>query len=155
MLVVAVAAAALVPARFAPRSGWHAGAGAVHACPGVTARRCRQVGSWAATVPWRDCGECLPHRTVARLPPDGIAIQISVARENPLVLRNPLPLPVRVSFAAVVAPFEGLPPRIGVFQTSGRRGRDEVLVTVFFGRSRPTAAQLARAEAELRAAQLP
>lgn len=155
LLVALVAAAALTPVRFAPRAGWHVGAGKVHACPGVSAVRCRAVWSWASTVPWRDCAGCLPHRTVATLPPDGIAIQISLAIEHPIVAKRRTAWPLQVRTRDVVAPFEGLPGRIGVYQSFARVGRYEVYLFVFFGRSRPSARQLAAANAELGTARLP
>jgi hypothetical protein len=156
-MVAAIAAvAALAPARFAPRPGWHAGAARVHACPGVSPTRCRSASSWAATVKWRDCGECPPHRTLARIPADGIAIQISLAIEQPFpTWLHQRAWPPHISAREVVAPFEGLPGRIGVYQWIGLVGRVEANVMLFFGRSRPTSCQLAAAEAELRAAAVP
>ena len=156
MVAAAVAAAALAPARFAPRHGWHAGAGRVHACPGVPPERCRSASSWAATVRWRDCGECLPHRTLARMPANGIAIQISLAIERPFpAWLHQRSWPPHIDPRTVVAPFEGLPGRIGVYQWIGLVGRVEANVMLFFGRSRPTSRQLHAAEAELGAAGIP
>jgi hypothetical protein len=156
MVAATVAAAALAPARFAARPGWHTGAARAHACPGVTPARCRSASSWAATVQWRDCGECLPHRTLARIPADGVAIQVSLATERPFPawLRR-RPWPPRVDSSLVVAPFEGLPGRIGVYQWHGLVRSFEAQVMIFFGRSRPTPHQLSAAEAELRAATIP
>jgi len=55
----------------------------------------------------------------------------------------------------VSAGMEGVPRRYGVYQLFARvRGGDEVLVWAYFGRSRPTTAQLAAANAQLRAARL-
>jgi hypothetical protein len=148
MLATFLAAAALAPATFAPGVGWHVGSGRVHACPGGSAASCRYVSSWAATVPWRDCPECLPHRTVARLPADGIALQLQVGIErDPPKWMRPLQWPPRVH--DVVAPFEGLPPRIGVFQAQGFVHGNSASLFVFFGRSRPSRAQLRKARAEL------
>jgi hypothetical protein len=153
MVAATVAAAALAPARFAPRPGWHAGVAGVHACPGVSSERCRSAPSWAATIKWRDCGECLPHRTLARMPADGIAIQISLAIERPFpTWLHQRIWPPRIDPRKVVAPFEGLPGRIGVYQWIGLVGRVEASVMLFFGRSHPTSRQLAAAEAELGAA---
>ena len=155
MVAANVAAAALAPARFGARPGWHAGAAHVHACPGVSPTRCRSAWSWAATVQWRDCGECLPHRTLARMPASGIAIQISRVSERPLpAWMRPKSWPPRIDPSQVVGPFEGLPRRIGVYQWHGLVGPFEANVMIFFGRGRPTAKQLAAAETELRAARL-
>jgi hypothetical protein len=124
---------------------------------GVSPQRCRQVTSWAATVPWRDCADCLPHKTVGTLPPGGIAIQITLARVTsppPRWMRR-IAWPPRVHPADVVAGFEGLPGRIGVYQSSVLVGRYQVAVWAFFGRGRPTPSQLRAANAELAAAHVP
>src|SRR5947208_1486437 len=71
--------ARLDPVAFARAAGWHVHTGRVHACPGVSASRCSQVTSVASTAPWRDCVECLPHKTFAAMPASGVAIQITVA----------------------------------------------------------------------------
>jgi hypothetical protein len=154
LIVTAVAVAALSPAHFQQRPGWHVGAGKAHACPGVPASRCTQVTSWAATVAWRDCGECLPHKTLARLPRDGVAMQLTLAREQPRSWERPLRWPPRLR-AEEASNFEGLPTRIGTIQRAGRLHGLHVSLMVFFGRPRPTPRQLARAEAELASARLP
>lgn len=138
----------VTPAHFAPSAGWHTRVGKVHACPGVTASRCVQVFSVAATTRWRDCVGCLPHKTVAAMRPGDIAIQVNVAREP-----KPQPGPAwppRITRSKVVAGFEGLPSRVGTFQAATRVGKREVSVFIVFGRSRPTDRQLQRANAELR-----
>jgi hypothetical protein len=154
LIATAVAAsAALSPAHFAQRPGWHVGAGRVHACPGVPRARCVQVTSRASTVPWRDCTECLPHKTLARLPRDGVAIQLTLAREH----RPPpgaLSWPPRLR-AGEAQGLEGLPARIGTIQRTGRLGGSYAGLVVFFGRPHPTPRQLARADAELASARLP
>jgi hypothetical protein len=153
VLAAVAAAVALAPVRFPPRPGWRAWAGVVQACPGVSPQRCRFAPAWAATVPLLDCVNCLPHRTVERLPPDGIVIQASISLERPRRLHGPS-WPPRIDPAAI-SNFEGLPWRIGVFQATARVGRFDVLVMVFFGRPHPTPAQVARAQAELTGARLP
>jgi hypothetical protein len=152
--VTAAAVPALTPARFAGRPGWHVGAGKVQTCPGVPAWRCSSVTSWAATVPWRDCANCLPHKTLARLPRDGIAMQLSIGRERPRSWERPLRWPPRLR-ANEANNFEGLPTRIGTIQRIGRLHGFTVYFFVFFGRPRPTQRQLERAEAELASARLP
>ena len=141
---------AVSPMKFVPASGWHVRTGRAHACPGVPASRCSQVTSLASTIHWRDCVECLPHRTVAAMPANGIAIQIGVAVEHPVRATRTFPWPAQVTRARVDAGFEGLPGRIGVYQGSMLVGGRELSAMVFFGRSRPTSRQLARANAELR-----
>jgi len=146
---------ALTPIKFAPKPGWFTGAGTVHACPGVSAAKCTRVTSWASTVRWRDCPDCLPHNTVGALPAGGVAIQISLIRENPATATEAVVWPAQVRAADIVSPFEGLPSRIGVYRRFARTGSYEVYMLVAFGRAHPTAAQLALANAELRAAKLP
>jgi hypothetical protein len=89
------------------------------------------------------------------LPPDGIAIQITLALERPPVAKRTLSWPPQVRRAEIGAGFEGVSRRFGVYQRFARVGRYEAYVWVFFGRSRPTARQFAAANAELRTAQLP
>jgi hypothetical protein len=144
----------LLPALFAPRPGWHVGHGPVHACPGVSPSRCVQASSWAATIRWRGCGECLPHQTIAALPPDGIALQVTVAFERPLVARRAPRWPPLIRARNVRPGFEGVPRRYGVYQLFARFGHVEAYVWAFFGRARPTARQLAAANAELRTVRL-
>ena len=153
-LLAVLAAAPLTPARFAERPGWHVAAGRVHACPGVKPSRCVQVTSWAATVLRRDCIECLPHKTLARLPRDGVAMQLVLARERPRSWQHPLRWPPRLH-AKETGNFEGLPTRIGTIQRAGRLHGFYASLVVFFGRQHPTLRQLARAEAELTTARLP
>ncbi len=149
-------AAALAPAHFAARPGWHTGAAKPTACPGVSASRCSQATSWASTIRWRGCTACLPHKTIEALPPDGIALQISLATEErrPHWLK-PAAWPARIRATDVVSGLEGVSARFGVFQHYQRVGRYEVTVWAFFGRPHPTAAQLRAANAELAAARLP
>jgi len=144
----------LVPATLPPTAGWHSGHTLVHACPGVAATRCVQATTWAATIRWRDCSECLPHETTAALPPGGIALQATVALERPRRLRRGA-WPPTVRADEVASPFEGLPAHIGVYQHTARVHGTEVSVVVFFGRARPTVAQLLAAERILRRLRLP
>jgi hypothetical protein len=145
---------ALLPILFGPRPGWHTGHEAVRACPGVAASRCVQTTSWAATIRWRDCGGCLPHKTIAALPAGGVALQMTVAAERPLVARRALAWPPIIRGRDVKAGFEGVPRRYGVYQLFARYGGVEAYVWAVFGRARPTAAQLARANGELRTVRL-
>jgi hypothetical protein len=144
---------AVEPARFPARAGWHVGAGHVHACPGMAVARCAQAGSWATTDVWRDCAECLPQKTVAGLPGDGIAMTLVVGR-GPHAPKQALHWPPRLR-AGEARSFEGLPSRIGVVQRGGVAHGLTTYLFVFFGRPHPTAAQVARAQAEVAAVQLP
>jgi hypothetical protein len=114
------------------------------------------VESWAATVRWRDCGNCVPpHKTLAVLPPAGVSIQLLLGRDAKTKRHPVMAWPPHIHARDVVGPFEGGPAWIGSAQRSGvLRGFDAGLY-VFFGRPHPTAAQLARANAELRTTRLP
>jgi hypothetical protein len=137
-----------------PANGWDVRRNRVHACPGVLASRCSQVTSLASTIRWRDCVECLPHKTLTAMPRSGIAIQITVAVEHPVRAVHTFAWPPQVKRAQVKAGFEGLPSRIGVYQAATLINRREVSLFVWFGRSRPTVSQVSRANAELRHARL-
>lgn len=152
----AAAPAKLGPARFKAGSGWHVGTGQVKRCPGVPGSRCSQVGSWAATTSWRDCPVCVPpHKTLAALKPNGIAIQIIVSHDTNAPPENELTWPPRLKARDVTGPTEGVPRRIGLASRFGRLGAYRGALWVYFGRRHPTASQLARANAELRSAKLP
>jgi hypothetical protein len=101
-------------------------------------------------VEYLDCGDCVPpHRTLTALPPDGIVIQELNGRERPPVFGSK-PWPPQIGAGDVTGPFEGEPPKYGVFQYTARTGSTERSLFVWFGRPHPTAHQLARANAELR-----
>jgi hypothetical protein len=142
-----------VPVQF-PTNGWDVRRNRVHACPGVRASRCSQVTSLASTTRWRDCVECLPHKTLAAMPRSGIAVQITVAVEHPVRAVHTFAWPPQVKRAQVQAGFEGLPGRIGVYQAASLIKGREVSLFVWFGRSRPTVSQVSKANTELRHARL-
>lgn len=148
MVASALVLLALTAPHFPGGSGWHVGAGRVQSCVGVPASRCVQASSWAATVPLRDCANCIPHRTLAALPPDGIVIQLTVGRERPLRGTRGT-WPVRVRRRDVRPGFEGVPARYGVVQLERTSGGVEHALWVWFGRARPTTVQLARANAQI------
>ncbi|HET7759460.1 MAG TPA: hypothetical protein VFK62_06015 [Gaiellaceae bacterium] len=143
----------LQPARFPARAGWNVGAGHVHACTDMARDRCAQAGSWATTGDWRDCTECLPQRTAAALPADGIAMTLVVGR-GPNAPKQKLRWPPTLQ-PGDAKRLEGLPARTGVIQRAGLVHGFTTYVFVFFGRPRPTSAQLARARAELARVELP
>jgi hypothetical protein len=154
-LTFTASAATLTPIKFAAKTGWYVGVGKAHACPGVTASKCTRVTSWASTVRWRDCVDCLPRKTVGALKPGGVSIQVSLIRESPPVAKETLAWPPQIRAADVFSPFEGLPSRIAVYKKFARVGAYEVYLIVLFGRSNPDARQLAAANAALRAAVIP
>jgi hypothetical protein len=134
---------------FPASGGWHVGARPAHRCVEVSASRCVQAEGWAATVRYRDCGDCVPpHRTLAQLPPSGVVIQLSYVRERPWKAQDGK-WPPRIRAGDVTQGFEGEPDRYGVFQKFVLNGTLERYLFVWFGRAHPTARQLARANAEL------
>jgi hypothetical protein len=147
---------ALVPVQFAPTPGWHTETRKARACPGVSAKRCTDAWASTSTVRWRDCAACLPHKTLSLLPRGGIIITITRVRERPVVAKRQIRWPPRITARGVVRGMEGIPRRYGVYQLSARlANREEVVVWAYFGRSRPTTAQIAAANARLRAARFP
>jgi hypothetical protein len=143
------------PPHFQAGPGWHVGSRPSHRCVGVPASRCVEAEGWASTARYRDCADCVPpHRTLARLRPGGIVIQLSYGRERPS--RAPVgSWPPRIRACDVTSGFEGEPDRYGVFQTFVRTGTLERYLFVRFGRTNPTRRQLARANGELRTVSYP
>jgi hypothetical protein len=137
------------PPHFHAEQGWHVGSKPAHACSGVSPGRCVQASGWASTVRYRDCAICVPHKTLAHLPPGGIVIQLTEAREQPPRARIGS-WPPRIRARDLSPGFEGVPRRYGVFQLFVRSGHLERYLFVWFGRAHPTRHQLARANAELR-----
>jgi hypothetical protein len=143
----------VAPARFPARPGWHVGTG------GRARVRAEgeQTESWAATVPWRDPpNQAPPHRTLARLPRDGIAIYLDLWRDS----RDPswanrLMNSLRIDPRKISGPFEGVPARFGLYRASVPHGRYTLDLWVFFGRAHPSRAAVRRAQAELDDVRLP
>jgi len=133
--------------------GWHVGATAARRCIGVPAGRCTEARSWASTVPFEDCAECLPRKTLAKLAPDGVVIQVTRTLERPPVARRAPVWPPTVR-SSQIGSLEGVPPRIGVYQRFVRVGDSEITMFVFFGRAHPSAAQLEAANDKLSSSRL-
>lgn len=141
----------VAPPHFRAAPGWHVGTSPPHACVGVRRSRCVNAEAWASTVRYRDCPNCAPpHKTLNTLPPGGIVIQLTNARERPEYGPHGN-WPPRLRASQAVRPFEGEPARISVIQlmVRGRNGVEHFLF-VWFGRAYPTRRQLGRANAELR-----
>jgi hypothetical protein len=141
---------AVSPPHFAAAPGWHVGSRPARPCVGVSPSQCVSASGWASTVRYRDCPDCVPpHRTLAHLPPGGIVIQLTKARERPERARAGR-WPPRIRGHDIVGGLEGTPHRYGVFQRFVRTGHVEQSLFVWFGRVHPTRHQLTRANAELR-----
>lgn len=139
----------LFAAVFAALGGWHVGAGQVHACPGVSASRCTTVTTFASTVRWRDCAECLPQKTLAALGPNGVALEVLLSVEHPESAKRSITWLPHITLSSLSG-IEGISNHYGVYQLFARVGHGkEAYVWAFFGRARPTRAQLAEANAEL------
>ena len=94
------------------------------------------------------------HRTIASLPPQGIALQVTAAIEHPPVAPRASSWPPAIRAGDVTAGLEGISARSGVYQRLARFGEAEAYVWAFFGRAHPTRARLAEANAELRTVRL-
>lgn len=144
----------VTPPRFSAAHGWYVGSTPTHSCDvGVTRGRCVMAQAWASTVPYRDCPNCVPpNKTLATLPPDGIVIQLTDARERPPYGQLGS-WPTRIRGSQVnrgPGAGEGMPDRISYAQLIVRSPHDvEHFLWVWFGQPHPTAQQLARANAEL------
>ena len=151
---IAVALLTVAPPHFRSAPGWHVGSTRAQACVGVSRSRCVQAEARASTVRYRDCANCSPpHKTLATLPPSGIVVQLTNSRERPPYGPRGSWPPPRLRASQVHGGFEGEPPseHIGVIQLMVRsRDGVEHFLFVWFGRTHPTARQLARANAELR-----
>jgi hypothetical protein len=136
-------------ASFRPAAGWSVtSSGAAPLGPETV------TTTVASTVPYRDgLRDFPPHRTLARLPSDGIIVVLDLVASN----RDP-PIaaagePVRMR---ACGSFEGTPPTVAVCPLAGLANRRYALDGwVVYGRRVPTAAMRARARAELARLVLP
>lgn len=139
----------LAPARFPRRPGWFVGAR-----PGELLAEGGQTATWAATVPYRDQPSQLPpHRTLSRLPADGVIIWVSLSRDSALQERPFNSLKIRRRM--ISSNFEGLPRGVGLYRASVRRTSYDVSLWVFFKTSHPTGHVIARAQAQVDRLRLP
>jgi len=143
------------PAWFPQNAGWQLGSARLEA---AGCSRCVQTESWASTVRYADPPNQLPpHRTMAKLRRDGIIIHVTRSWEPaaPRWVRQRHPL--RIRQAAIHANFEGNTTggRVSLWQGATWRSGSYMSVFVFFGAPVPSAATVARAQAELDAVQLP
>jgi hypothetical protein len=138
-------------ARFPPAPGWSARTAGTLPFRPVTVSV-----AVASTVAWRDALNALPpRRTLEALPPDGIALRVSLIagnREVPIAARRDRELaqaPYRVAHASC-QPFQSFPEsqRACVLRSLVPR-QYRVEVWVMYGRKRPTPGQRARAQAQL------
>jgi hypothetical protein len=140
------------PATFGPVDGWHTGtSGSTDARPDG-----QQTFTWASTVPYRDEPfQFAPHKTLAALPPDGIAIDVQLFGPDDRAA-GVVP-PFRVGQAEEPGSFEGVDSRDPLYAIRGRASgqKYDVEISVFFGRPHPTADQIAAANAELARLRLP
>lgn len=143
----------VAPAVFAPAAGWHTGTNG----PAESEPEGQQTWTYASTVPYRDEPlQAPPYKTLEVLPPDGIVIwlylfgpgEVDTSRRSP---------PFRLTEADRSAEWQGQVRDLPVYSLAGRvpGQRYGVNISVYFGRSRPTRAQLAAADAELARLELP
>jgi hypothetical protein len=142
------------PPEFAPRPGWHLGASG----PEPADADGEFATAWASTIPYADEWNALPpQRTLERLPQDGIVVWIGLTRTN----RFPSPdrehtVPLQLDEFERHAQWEGHIRNIPMYVLWGTvHGDHQVDARVFFGRTNPTSAMLAEAQAMLDVLQLP
>jgi hypothetical protein len=139
----------LAPARFPKRPGWFVGARA-----GKLLAEGGQTETWASTVPYRDApSQIPPHRTLARLPRDGVIIWVSLSRDSALRQRPFNSLSIRRRL--IESSFEGLPKGVALYRASVRQASYDMGVWVFFKTLHPRAEVVARAQAQLDSLRLP
>jgi hypothetical protein len=140
------------PATFAVAPGWSSGtSGSAELEPGG-----EQTTSWASTAPYRDQPDQFPpHKTLAALPPEGIVIVVWLSRHPGSRSRLPRQqAPFKI--AHTPGSFEGVPSSRATYGSGAHvKGRFDVTLWVFFGRTEPTTEQLDRAQAEVDRLQLP
>jgi hypothetical protein len=139
----------LLPARFPARPGWFVGAegGKLYAEGG-------QTETWAATVPYRDPPmQIPPHRTLGRLPNDGIIIWVMLSRDS--AHRTGPVYPLRIQPRFITNSFEGLRPGIGLYRASTGKTGYELDLWLFFKTVHPAPNVIARAQEELDRLRLP
>jgi hypothetical protein len=143
------------PATFSSAEGWQTGTnGTVEVQPDG-----QNSWSWASTIAYRDEPfQFPPSKTLERLPPDGIVIDVQLYGPDPHVRdrSRPARVPLRIA-EADIGSFDGLRPENAVYSLGGRAPgqRYSVDVSVIFGRMHPTRDQLAAADAELARLRLP
>lgn len=139
----------LLPARFPPRAGWFAAARG-----GTLLAEGGQTETWAATLPYRDPPlQIPPHRTLSRLPVDGVIIWVSLSRDS--ALRAQTTNSFRIRRPLISSSFEGLPRGVGLYRATVRRRAYDVSLWVFFKTVHPAASVIANAQRELDSLQFP
>lgn len=139
------------PARFRAASGWY-----TRHSPTVAVTPSTYSIAIASTVPYRDCLNCFPpNETAARMGSDGIAIVLDLSADDRFPPTTPDGQAVRGRLLLRRAQqpcsrFEGAPANVAVCALRGQvRGQYNLGGWVVYGRVHPTAAQQARAQAEL------
>jgi hypothetical protein len=123
---------------FLPSPGWH-----------VRVSRASAPSAIAATIPIRDpSGQFPPHRTLAALPSTGVVVHVTNYGARPVTAQRRLPL--SLSGVRLQHRFEGVPAKYAFQRIRARVSGSSIDVIVFYGNPRPTAAEQARANAEVR-----
>ncbi len=134
------------PGRFLAASGWN-----TRHTPSVPVGPETYSTTIASTVPYRDCINCFPpQKTAPHLPPDGIAIFLTLTASNrdpPTRPGQPTALRLRRS---ACGSFEGIAQSFSTCPVHAQIFRQYVVDGwVVFGRVHPSSAQLTRAQTEL------
>ena len=152
--LVIVGASIAPPARLPERGAWSVGSARL---PTAGCARCIQTESWASTTPYADPPNQLPPwHTLARLQRHGILVHLTRSWEpSPpaWVFRK---RPLTIVRSAIHANFEGnADARVSLWSASTWRAGSYVTAWVFFGAPVPSAADVARAQAELDGTRFP
>ena len=149
MVTLAALLAAVVPALLPAGHGWHVGSARIDTvgCP-----RCVQTDSWASTLRYADPpNQFPPHRTMARMGPHDLVIQVIRSWEPnaPGWMHDQHPL--RIVRSQIHANFEGntTHERVALWSGATWRAGSFVSVMVLFGSPVPTTRDVARAQHEL------
>jgi hypothetical protein len=136
------------PAALPHRPGWHIGTARI---ANASCRRCVQMDSWAATVPYRDTPNDFPHHTMATLGRHDLIIQITRSWEPSAPRWEFQRRPLHIVSTQIHANFEGNTThgRVSRWDSSTWRNGSFVTVYVFFGSPSPQLAAIDRAQREL------
>jgi hypothetical protein len=139
------------PATFRPAAGWH-----TKHSPTVPVTPSTYSVAIASTLPYRDCLNCFPpHDTVALMGPDDVVIVLDLLADDrfPPIRPHGEAIHGRLVLARAqqqCGSFEGMPRTVATCSMRAQvRGRYDVDGWIVYGRPHPTAAQKARAQAEL------
>ena len=149
--MIAALLAALViapPAELPHDPGWQVRTAWI---PVLSCPRCVLADAWAATVPYLDKPNDFPQKTMAKLGPADVIVQVNRSWQPSMPPSMFKRHPLRILRKEIHASFEGNPThgRASLWGTSTWRNGSFVTVYVFFGSPNPAPPVIARAQREL------